>query len=465
MATTIKLYPFADGTINHTKSSTNSSGYSLINETTNSTTGYLEHTFSTSSTNKVSSFTNLSPASNVSISNKIRINSIDNVFYYITTETSNANLQNINLYGTVKIGNLTFNSSSFTSTSAVTRSSQTLNISNGTVNLIYESFSAANISFEINSTGQYSSSGGKSQSASLMIYNANITVTYDNVFDCKAEVISGVGIASATPTAQEVVDGDTCTFTATLQQNWKFVGWYTSSDFSGTPVSTNRTYTRTITANTTLYPKAEPAHHINIYGDTTKFTYTCSAPDNVEYAGDIVTITITPSNSIYKYSGIYEADVNGNKLSTHITNDNPYTFTMPANDVYLYVEIGKEIRIHVNCLNCSLASGTSPIITSSGKTETIRITYDSTTSDWSGIYQDSGYTVRLSSTQQYTFVVPENDVYLYAKAIAQQQIYVKENGVWQTYSKVYVKENGVWVQKDDYEGIFDTAKNYKRITL
>lgn len=138
---------------------------------------------------------------------------------------------------------------------------------------------------------------------------------------------------------------------------------------------------------------------------------------------------------------------------------------MPHNDLNIYVEIGKEIKIHVNCQNCSLVSGTSPIISSSGKTETIRLTYDSTTSDWSGIYQDAGYTVRLTNEQEYTFVVPENDMYLYAKAIAQQQIYVRENGTWQPYSKVYVKENGQWVQKDDYENIFNVLKNYKRINL
>ena len=304
-----------------------------------------------------------------------------------------------------------------------------------------------------------------SSSGQIKISSSHIVLEYELVFDCKAEVILGVGIVSATPNAQEVVEGDTCTFSATLENNWRFVGWYENSDFSGTPVSTNQTYTATITKNIILYPKAEPKYDINIYGDNTKFTYTCSSSDNKEYTGETVTITITPTKSIYKYSGIYEADINGNKLSNHISNNNPYTFVMPNNDVNLYVEIGKEIKIHVNCQKCSLASGSSPIISSSGKTETIRLTYDSTTSDWSGIYQDAGHTVRLTSNQEYTFIVPENDVYLYAKAIAKQQIYVNENGTWRPYSKVYVKENGQWVQKDDYENIFNVLKNYKRINL
>ena len=56
-------------------------------------------------------------------------------------------------------------------------------------------------------------------------------------------------------------------------------------------------------------------------------------------------------------------------------------------------------------------------------------------------------------------------LYLYAKAISKQQIYVKENGVWETYSKVYVKENGTWVEKTDPSEIFDIIKKYKHIEV
>lgn len=464
MAKTLIIYPYADGTIGHTKSSTGSSGYSLINGTTNNTTGYLRHSLSTTVNTLTSSFTSMQPASNVTIG-KIRVNSLTSVNLYIAVNKgSNATLASMDIFGSITIDGNTYKSQTYNPTGNVNVTSQTLSFTNANVNKIFQSLSN-NIQFLLSTTGRYTSDSNKNNDSDITIYNANVTISYDDVFDCKAEVITGVGITSATPTAQEVVDGDTCTFSATLQNNWRFVGWYTSSDFSGNPVSTNQTYIATITANTVLYPKAEPNYSINIYGDSTKFTYICSATGNRAYAGDSVTITIMPSKSIYKFAGIYEADNNGNKLSTHITNDNPYTFTMPANNLNLYVQIGREIKVYVYCLNCSLASGTSPIITSSGKTETISITYDSTVSEWSGIYQDPGYTVKLSNSQQYTFVVPENDVYLYAKAIQQQQIYVKENGIWQTYSKIYVKENNIWVEKNDYDGILDTLKNYKRIEL
>ena len=91
----------------------------------------------------------------------------------------------------------------------------------------------------------------------IRVSTARVVLEYDLVFDCKAEIISGNGISSVTPsTNQEVVEGESCTFTATLESSeWVFVGWYSSSDFSGSPESTSLSYTKTITEDTTLYPK------------------------------------------------------------------------------------------------------------------------------------------------------------------------------------------------------------------
>lgn len=474
MAKTLIIYPYADVNIEHTKSNTSSSGYSLINDTTNNTTGSLNHTIDTTLSTKTSSFSNLSHASNVTLG-KIRINSISSVNFYIGhTVNSNTRIDSFSLSSIVIIDNINYNSTEYTNILVSDQANRTnydnpvLSITgSNSVNKIFNSLSDANIlmSFTTTAKGTQTNTGiAKSFSASAQIYNANVTISYDDVFDCKAEIMTGVGIVSATPTAQEIVDGDTCTFSATIENEWRFIGWYENSDFSGTPVSTNISYTTTITKNTILYPKAEPKYNINIYGDTTRFNYTCSSGSQ-EYGGESVTINITPTKSIYKFAGIYEADIDGNKLSTHISNDNPYMFTMPHKNINLYIEIGKEIKIYVDCKNCSISSGSSPIISSNGKTETLTFTYDTLTSDWSGLYQDSGYTIRLTNELTYTFVVPDNDVYLYAKAIPKQQIYIKENGVWETYSEVYVKENGTWVLKDDYENIFNILKNYKRNML
>jgi len=465
MAKSLILYPYSDVQVNHSKSASGNQGYSLINEASNSSNGYIQDILETDNKTLLSTFSSMRPASNISVG-KIRLNSITSVNLYLqVTKGSNATLAEISIYGSVAVDGTTYTSQSYNPSGAVSASAQTLSVPSNTIGKIYTPSSDDSIEFTVATSGYYTTQSSKNNDSTIRIYNANVTVSYDDVFECKAEIVSGVGIVSATTSAQDVVDGDVCTFTAAVDADWRFVGWFDNSDFSGDPVSTSATYTTVITKNTTLYPKAETKYDISVYGDTTKFSYTCSSQGNKEYAGEIVTITVTPSKSIYKYSGIYKADINGNKLSEHITNDNPYTFTMPADNVRIYVEIGKEVKVYVNCVNCSLSSGTSPVVSSSGKTETISLVYDTTTSDWSGIYQDPGHTIRLTGETSYTFVMPENDVYLYAKAIGKQQIYVRENGTWQTYSGVYVKENGQWVRKDDYEGIFDALKNYVHIKL
>ena len=295
---------------------------------------------------------------------------------------------------------------------------------------------------------------------------ANITIDYDLVFDCKAEVIAGYGIASATPTAQEVVEGNSCTFSATLSQgDWVFDGWYNNPSFTGTPESTSISYTKTnITQNTILYPKAKVGYRTYVYGDSNRFTYTLNKQIAIE--GESITLTTTSTNAnLYKFADIYEADSNGNKTSTVASTTATYTFTMPAHHVYLYVAYGKDIKIYVTCLNCSLSGDTSPITVTGGSTKTLNFTNDQTTTDWVGIFSDSNYTNRLTQNKQYDLQLGESDVYIYAKAILKQQIYVKENGQWIGYSEVYVKENGVWVKKDDFSNIFDTTKKYKRIEL
>ena len=307
--------------------------------------------------------------------------------------------------------------------------------------------------------------GNTSVNNLIRISAANITIDYDLVFDCKAEVIAGYGIASATPIAQEVVEGDSCTFTATLSQgDWIFEGWYDNSNFTGTPESTQNPYTKTINQNTILYPKAIEGYRIYVYGDSNRFTYNLNK--QVALAGDSVTLTTTSSNSsLYKFADIYEADANGNRTSTILSTTANYSFTMPAHSVYIYVAYGKDVKIYVTCQNCSLSGETSPITATGGSTKTITFTNDQSTTDWVGIYSDSNFTNRLTTAQQYNLQLGESDMYIYAKAILKQQIYVKENGAWVGYSKVYVKENGNWVQKDDFSNIFDTNKKYKRIQL
>lgn len=108
----------------------------------------------------------------------------------------------------------------------------------------------------------------------IRISTVNLTVEYDNVYDCKATVVQGNGIVTATPsTSIEVVEGETCTFSATVQNNYVFDGWYDNEDFEGDSYSTDSTFTMRIVENTTLYPKALKEGYIPPEEDPTKVFY------------------------------------------------------------------------------------------------------------------------------------------------------------------------------------------------
>lgn len=254
MAKTLTIYPYADLTIQHTKSSNNSAS-SLVNEPTNSTNGYIEHTYSTTANTLVSSFSDVVNASNVSIG-KLKIYSISSLNLYLSiTKGSNATLSDVDIYGSVSINGNTYTSSHYNPTAAVSNSARVLSISNSDVNRIYPSLSSAGIQLSLTTTGRYTTSENKYNETYLRIYNANITISYDDVFDCAAIVASN-GISAATVSSNEVVDGETCTFSATVENGYLFDGWYDSDSFDGDPYSADATFTLKIEENTTLYPKA-----------------------------------------------------------------------------------------------------------------------------------------------------------------------------------------------------------------
>lgn len=273
MAKTLIIYPFADISIGHTKSNTGSTGANLINEGSNNETGYLIHNFSTASTTYVSSFSDMEQRSNVTLG-KLRINSISSVNLYLEINTSYATLNGINIFGAVSINGNTYQSESYSPTGSVNTSSRTLSINNANVNVVYPSLSSADIQMSISSTGRHTrTSGNKSPESSLNIYNANVTISYDDVFDCTAQVIAGNGISTATVSSSEVVDGETCTFSATVENGYLFDGWYESDSFDGDPYSIEPTFTLKIEENTTLYPKAIKEGVVPPDEDPTKIFY------------------------------------------------------------------------------------------------------------------------------------------------------------------------------------------------
>lgn len=274
MAKTLIIYPYADITIQHSKSNTSSTAANLINEVSQSENGYIGHTFSSASTTTyVSSFSSLTQSSSVTLG-KLRINSISSVNLYLElSKSSNASLSDVNIFGSVTINGNTYRSASYNPTGAVSTSLRTLEINNANINRRYSSLAEADIRMSLSSSGKYTSTDYKSANAYCRFYNVNVTISYDDVFSCAVQYTTGTGITTASVSSNEVIDGDLCTFSATLEDGYIFDGWYDNEEFDGDPYSTDLSFTLKISENTTLYPKAQKEGVVPPEEDPTKIFY------------------------------------------------------------------------------------------------------------------------------------------------------------------------------------------------
>lgn len=282
MAKTLIIYPFADVSIRHTKSNTGSTGAALVNAPNNDTSGYLGHTITTGNTTYTSTLTDFEQASNITLG-KIRINSVTSANFYLSHQVNDASrIDSFSLASIVSIDGVEYNSSDYNTilvndkedTTKYTNAS--LTVSPNSINRIVNSLDDVEISMAFTTSAKgtkTNTSQYKSFSANARIYNANVTISYDDVFDCAAQVITGNGISTATVSSSEVIDGETCTFSATVENGYLFDGWYDSDSFDGDPYSTDTTFTLKITENTTLYPKAIKEGVVPPEEDPTKIFY------------------------------------------------------------------------------------------------------------------------------------------------------------------------------------------------
>lgn len=266
MAKTLIIYPYADGTIGHSKSNSSSSGAALVNSPTNNTSGYLGHTITTGDSTYTSTLASFEPSSDTTLG-KIRINSILSTNFYLSHYVNRySRIDTFLLTSKVSIDNVEYNSSEYNTILVTDKENTTkyanvsLPISSNTINRIVDSLGNVGISMTFSTSAKGTQTDTESKNSSFStnarIYNANVTISYDDVFDCAVQVITGNGISTATVSSSEVVEGDTCTFSATVQNNYVFDGWYDNEDFDGDPYSIEPTFTLKITENTTLYPKA-----------------------------------------------------------------------------------------------------------------------------------------------------------------------------------------------------------------
>lgn len=344
MANTIILYPIADVSLEHSLSNTSAAGgYALINDvTSDDTEGYILQSFSRTTQSATSEF------SCSATTGKIYITGISTLVRASCYNSSTTMALKTSITPSVSINGGAYSSGSAHSMSGTTTSNSWTNLTDTITNVdgfntIYESAEAANIVLKIYQNSTTSGEQGKYATGEAGITQANITLTYLDVFDCVASYKAGTGISSVSCSAAEVVDGNTCVFSAILESGATFDGWYSDEDCT-ILVSTNQTYTATISSNTTLYAKGSILYTISVYADDN-----CTVQSSASQAtgGSSVTITATPNSSRYSIVGWYSNP----ERTTLITENNPYTFTVTGNSVfYAKSKLNQIIYVKLNGL-------------------------------------------------------------------------------------------------------------------
>ncbi len=248
----IVLRPTADSSLKHSCSS-GSSGYALVNEATaDGDSTYVYQSISSTSSVAVESRFKCSGGAGVG---KIKISSVTLTVNAKTTKGDTSDTarmtywltSNTTAAGGVNQSALTTSYSEFTKT----YSDSDLNIAD----IVFDSFDAVNFFASVLTSGKKNKS--KNDDFQNRITQIYLTVEYEPYvpvyYTCSA--VAGDGIEGATVSSSSVESGETCTFTATLSGSNTFAGWYSDSSYS-TLVSTANPYTATISANTTLYAKA-----------------------------------------------------------------------------------------------------------------------------------------------------------------------------------------------------------------
>lgn len=330
MAKTLTLYPVADISLEHITSNESATvGYTSISEvTSDDTVSYLTQSVSGSSQEVTS--TSIFKCDNTDVIGKIYITGISSfvrasAYHYVLSSQLT----------TVITPSVSINNGEFVDGSAHTLNSttSTTNWSNLTddyttvdgLNTIYQSPGDANVELRLSQVSTVGSDGLKT-SVTPAITQANVTITYLDVYNCTASFVPGSGVGEVQCTHTEVIDGQTCTFTATLQDGVRFVGWY-SDEYGENLVSVEQTYTPTINSDTILYAKGDIEYTISVYADD---NCTVATTATSALLGDSVTIEITPNSDRYKIDGWYS---NPERTSL-VTTENPHTFIVKGNSVF-----------------------------------------------------------------------------------------------------------------------------------
>lgn len=333
MATVI-LYPSSDVSVGHSVNPSGSNGYACINDSTpddDSSYLYNETSASTSggssSSNKESTF----GVGTSSVSRKIYLQSIQ---YTARHKKTNSNVSTSTLQVSCSVNGGSY-SSTASSNSTTSYANYSGSLSPSGLNTVYNSFSAANIRVMLNSNITVS---GKTDYG-IRITQVYLTATYLPIYNCAAFAVEGV--SSVSVSAAEVKEGDNCTFSATVTSGYRFQGWYSDSACTQR-VSTNASYTVSVTDDTTLYAKAALLYTVTAVADQ----YGTVSPTSVtDVVGTSVTFTCTPADSMKEFVGWYSNP----EMTSLITTSNPYTFQLSqSRTIYAKCKLKYKIFIKLN---------------------------------------------------------------------------------------------------------------------
>lgn len=154
------------------------------------------------------------------------------------------------------------------------------------------------------------------------------------IYSCNA--VAKDNVASALVSDDSVVDGESCTFSATASEHYEFAGWY-SDEGCTVLVSTENPYTATISADTTLYAKATAIIYSVNVGAPEHGTATVT-PFSVPYGGT-ATFSCEVTQANREFYGWY-AD---SAYTMLVSKDATYSCEI-TEDTILYPKTGHELH-------------------------------------------------------------------------------------------------------------------------
>ena len=198
------------------------------------------------------------------------------------------------------------------------------------------------------------------------------------------------------------VVGQSVTIVATPKSGYKFVGWYSGSEL----ISSDASYTFNIGNNDLNYVAKFTYQSYNLIVQSESLTKGTVSESSGEY-DYLENITIsTNANNGYTFSGWY----NG---STLVSKDNPYSFSMPYNDIIYTAKFSTnsyDLSLVNNNPDLGSISGNGSFLYGSNVTITAT---PNTGVSFLGWYDDGDNLV--SSNPTYTFTMPYEDIQYIAK--------------------------------------------------